>query len=70
MYAVEMLDSRDYLPSVGEPGRERVTQAAKGTAAEVGGIFMRSSRPWKASFPRRFERKKGTRLGAFLTCSP
>ena len=60
----------DYLPSVGEPGRGLVTQAAKATAAEGGGLFLRSSRPWKASFPCRSERKKGTRLGAFLACSP
>ena len=70
MYAVEMLDSRDCLPAVGEPARGLVAQAAKGTAAEGGGLFLRSSRHRKASFPCRFERKKGTRLGAFLACSP
>jgi hypothetical protein len=57
------------LRSVNPEGR-LVTQAAKGTAAEGGGLFLRSSRPRKASFPCRSERKKGTQLGAFLACSP
>ena len=33
----------DYLPSVGEPERGLVTQAAKGTAAEGGSLFLRLS---------------------------
>ena len=61
-----VLPFRDCLPAVGEPGRGPFTQAAKGTAAVGGGLFLRSSRHRKASFPCRSERKKGTRLGAFL----
>ena len=43
-----------------------LAQAAKGTAAEGGGLFLRSSRPRKASVPRRSKRKKGTRWVPFL----
>ena len=39
MYEAKALGSRDYLPSVGEPGRGLVAQASKGTAAEGGGLF-------------------------------
>ena len=66
MYVVEMLDSRDCLPSVGEPGRGPFTRAAKGTAAEGGGIFLCLSPVLVSKLTHVSRRKKGTRLGAFL----
>jgi hypothetical protein len=60
----------DYLPSVGEPERGLVTQAAKGTAAEGGGLFLRLSPLLVSKLTHVSTRKKGTRLGAFLACSP
>ena len=49
---------------------QRVTGHQGGLAPPRAAAFLRSSRPWKASFPYRFERKKGTQLSAFLACSP
>ena len=64
------LGCRDCLPSVGEPGRGPFTQAVKGTAAEGGGRFLRLSPVLVSKLTHASRRKKGTRLGAFLACSP
>jgi hypothetical protein len=58
--------ARDYLPSVGEPGRGLVTQAAKGTAAEGGGIFCVPPVPGKQAFRAGLNAKKAPGWVPFL----
>ena len=57
---------RDCLPSVGEPGRELFAQAAKGTAAEGGGVFCVSTVPGKHAFRASQNAKKAPSWVPFL----
>ena len=60
------MDSRDYLPSVGEPARGLVAQASKGTAAEGGGIFCVPPASGKQAFRAGQDAKKAPNWVPFL----